>query len=137
MVEVIIVEINKNGFITYLMRYNNTASISLLYLFLALSSIYWLHVAILFCNNKSEQNIERRKIMFIMNIIAYSITLNKYNHWTISYKTTVFFDKKIKENVMVLQMSLNEIWMSQVIFLCYLIIVFYAKKLKQKHKTSL
>ena len=47
--------------------------------------------------------------MFIMNIIAYSITLNKYNHWTISYKTTVFFDKKIKENVMVLPMSLYEI----------------------------
>ena len=39
MVEVIIVEINKNGFITYLMRYDNIASFFMWYLFLALSSI--------------------------------------------------------------------------------------------------
>ena len=36
MVEVIIVEINKNGFITYLMRYDNMASFFMWYLFLAL-----------------------------------------------------------------------------------------------------
>ena len=31
--------------------------------------------------------------MFIMYIIAYLSTLNKYNHWTISHKTTVFYEQ--------------------------------------------